>query len=110
MTPDEIRVQLSGADYMIMPSSSEGFGISYLEAIACGVPVILPKNLPIAQEKALINENNSILLEDCSFMSIAKVLSHLEEYSFNKSDVASTVSSLSWNEIAKQYFNAFNEL
>lgn len=106
-SPDEIRELLSGADYMIMPSSSEGFGLTYLEAIACGVPVILPKNLPISQEKELINERNSILLDDCSSMSIAKVLLCIEEFRFERVEVASSISSLSWNEVAKQYINAF---
>ena len=34
--PEEIRKLLAQADYMIMPSSSEGFGLTYLESMACG--------------------------------------------------------------------------
>lgn len=110
MTPDEIRKELRKADYMIMPSSSEGFGLSYLESIACGVPVILPKNLPIAQEKSLINRGNSILLDDCSAESIAKVLGRIDDFHFDREAVADTISGFSWEEIARQYVNAFKEL
>ena len=110
MNPDDIRKHLYSADYMIMPSSSEGFGLAYLEAIACGVPVILPKGLPIAQEKELINGKNSILLDDCSDKSIAKVLGRIDEYVFNHQDVASTISGLSWDDVARQYYMAFKEM
>src|SRR5205085_3283125 len=34
--PDHYRL----ADAYVMPSSGEGFGIVYLEALACGIPVI----------------------------------------------------------------------
>lgn len=110
MKPADIRRHLYEADYMIMPSSSEGFGLTYLEAIACGVPVILPKDVPIAAEKELINEKNSILLDDCSAESIAKVLGHIDDHHFEAEEVASTVAGFSWDEIARQYVKAFENM
>ncbi len=110
MRPDEIRRHLMFADYMIMPSSSEGFGLTFLESIACGVPVILPRDIPIAQERELINEKNSIMLDDCSSESIAKVLMKIEDYHFDKTEVANTISGFSWDDIAKQYMEAFESL
>lgn len=110
MNPDNIRRNLYKADYMIMPSSSEGFGLTYLEAIACGVPVILPKDIPIAQEKELVNECNSILLDDCSSESITKVLGHIDDYHFDRQSVANTISGTSWDEIVRQYISAYHEI
>ena len=110
MPPGVIRKSVLHADYMIMPSSSEGFGLTYLEAIACGVPVILPKDIPIAQEKKLINDKNSILLEDCSSEAITKVLNNIDKYSFKREAVAETIAAFSWDEIASQYINAYNKL
>lgn len=107
MHPDDIRKNLSDADYMIMPSSSEGFGLTYLEAIACGVPVILPKNLPIAQEKELINKNNSIMLDDCAVNSIARKLALIGNYHFDRKKVAETVVGYSWDDVAKRYVMEF---
>lgn len=108
--PDQIREELYKADYMIMPSSSEGFGLTFLEAIACGVPVILPRNIPIAEEKDLINEKNSILLDDCSEMSITKVLSQINKYHFEPEAVANSFNNCSWSDIARQYVIAFKNL
>ncbi len=110
MKPDDIRKYLLKADYMIMPSSSEGFGLTYLESIACGTPVILPRTIPIAEEKELINSNNSILLNDSSVESIINVLSNIDKYSFKREQVADTVGSLTWDEVAQQYFESFKML
>jgi len=37
---DELPSLYRGADVFVMPSSGEGFGIVYLESMACGTPVI----------------------------------------------------------------------
>ena len=77
--PTEIRKILAECDYLILPSSSEGFGLVYLEAIACGVPVIIPQYLPLAQEGYILNESNSNLIADSSSIAIEVVLPSLLE-------------------------------
>jgi glycosyltransferase involved in cell wall biosynthesis len=37
---DAVAPLLAGADIFLLPSASESFGLSALEALACGVPVI----------------------------------------------------------------------
>jgi N-acetyl-alpha-D-glucosaminyl L-malate synthase BshA len=37
---DDVAPLLAGADLFLLPSSTESFGLSALEALACGVPVI----------------------------------------------------------------------
>ena len=111
LKPSEIRRKYSEVDYMILPSSSEGFGLVYLEAIACGVPVILPKNLPIVQEEGMIRENlNSILLDDCSSDSIARCIISLKDLNFNRNDVAKTIVDYSWSNIADKYIKSINNI
>lgn len=112
--PADIRLALSNIDYMIMPSGTEGFGLAFLEAIACGVPVILPKNLPIVSEPDIIVPNeNAILLNDYSVKSISEVIKQLSNYSFDHKRVSQTVIQFSWNNIGKKYnesmLNLFNK-
>lgn len=109
--PSEIRKILASADYMILPSSTEGFGLVYLESIACGVPVILPKHLPIVQEIGIIKPNiNALLLEDSSSASIANLLRNLSNYSFNQTDVANSIVQFTWENIGIEYINSISKL
>jgi len=106
--PSEIRVILGNADYMILPSSSEGFGLVYIESIACGVKVILPKNLPLALESQLINKSNSILLNDSSSDSIIEVIKSLESDSANREVISNSVATLDWSSVSLKYIELFD--
>lgn len=108
--PKSLSKILQGTDYMILPSISEGFGLVYIESIACGVPIIIPKNLPLSHEIDLLNFMNSIKLEDYSIDSIAECLSQLEKWPYSKIQISKTVSHLSWPIIAKQYINLYQSL
>ena len=110
-TPKEIREILSTVDFMILPSSSEGFGLVYLESIACGVPVILPKNLPIVQEKGIIQPGvNAVLLESSSADSIAEILPKLKDLKFDHRKVAESIVDYSWDNIAKRYVESIKKI
>lgn len=110
-TPSEIREFMSFADYMILPSSTEGFGLVYLEAIACGVPVVLPKHLPIVHQKNIIQPDiNSVLIEDSSVESIARILPNLPNMHFDRNSVANSIIDYSWIGIAKQYVESIKQI
>lgn len=109
--PSEIREILANADYMILPSSTEGFGLVYLEAIACGVPVILPKHLPIMQEPGIIQpEKNALLLKDCSAEAIAELLPCLKDYYFDHKAVSESIIGYSWEDIAQEYVESIKQM
>ena len=88
---------------MILPSSSEGFGLVYLEAIACGVPVIIPQHLPLAQEGNILNEKNAIRIADSSSKAIEAILPSLQERKWDRKDVSASIISYTWDNIAKEY-------
>ena len=86
-----------------MPSTSEGFGLVFLESLACGVPVILPKDLPIVGVKDLLHETNCVLLEDNSVEAIKKVIDNILVYKFDKYHISNSVKNFQWKEKAEEY-------
>lgn len=105
----EIVKYLWQSKFFILPSTSEGFGKVYIESIASGVPVIIPKNLPIVLEDNLISPINSILLEDCYSENIYKTLKYIDfKAIFDQNIVATSITHLSWEKIAQRYLNLFN--
>jgi len=57
---DDLIAALKSSKIFVLPSTREGFGISALEALACGLPVIT-SNHPANAIRDLINENNGFL-------------------------------------------------
>ena len=108
--PVEIRELLADCDFMILPSSSEGFGLVYLEAIACGVPVIIPKDLPLALEGGILNENNAIRINGCSAEAIEEVLPSLPQREWNRKEVSQTIVSYTWDNIAREYRDIYSSI
>jgi len=102
---EELPPYYNAADLMVMPSHYESFGITALEAMACGVPVITTdvtgvSNL-IDKEHAIliISANNPIKLAE----RIAKLLCDEKEYAELSKSVEESVRDLSWDNAADQF-------
>jgi len=57
---DDLIARLKASKIFVLPSTREGFGISALEALACGLPVVTI-NHPANAIRDLMNENNGFL-------------------------------------------------
>lgn len=81
MTRDRIAEILSASDCFVLPSKLETFGVVYIEAMACGLPVIATQ---CGGPEYFVNEHNGLLIpaRDTSALSLAfkHMLSHIEEY------------------------------
>ena len=108
LTQKEANSYLWASKYFIQPSATEGFGKVYIESIGAGVPVILPKHLPIVQDKGILNDYNALLTEDESAESIYNLLVSLGDYNYDRFKLANTVNHLSWSNIASQYVKLYN--
>ncbi|HUN24288.1 MAG TPA: glycosyltransferase family 1 protein [Anaerolineales bacterium] len=66
---EELPLLYSAAEAFVYPSSFEGFGLSVLEALACGVPTITTQasSLPevVGNAALLVEPENSEALSDC---------------------------------------------
>ena len=103
LSPLNLREQLVKADFMILASEKEGFGLVFLESIACGVPVVLPKHLPICDEPDLISDANAVLLESASVDAVLAFLAELPTHCFFGTTVAESLPDGSWQEIGARY-------
>ena len=57
---DDLIARLKASKIFVLPSTREGFGITALEALACGLPVVTI-NHPANAIRDLMNENNGFL-------------------------------------------------
>lgn len=48
VTKDRVRDEMQQADVLVFPSLADGFGLSVLEAMACGIPVICSRNAGVS--------------------------------------------------------------
>ncbi len=82
MTPGELAVQFSEADFSVLSSHYETFGSVVVESLACGIPVVAT-NTGIAAE--IIGEHNGILVvpddEEALLDAIIRMLDQHAGYS-----------------------------
>jgi glycosyltransferase-like protein len=71
---DELTALYRLADVLLMPSLQEGFGISVLEAMAAGTPVIVPGEEPFTE---YLDEDSASFVDPRSVEDIARGLSTL---------------------------------
>jgi len=84
-TKSEVAKFMRNSDFFVQPSLYETFGVVYIEAMACGKPIIASQ-LPVLQE--IINKEIGILVppKDTEALvdAIDYMLDHYQEYSSEK--------------------------
>lgn len=104
---EELRSLYQQADLFIFPSREEGWGLTPLEAMACGCPVVgtnvgCMTELGINGENVLLSEPGDV---DGLSENIKKVIENsklLEKLSVNG---VKTVAELSWEKSAEKFIN-----
>ena len=77
----EIVTLLQQSDIFVLPSQSETFGVAYIEALACGLPIIAtdcggPRDIVTIENGLLIPTNNQTALEQ----AITRLSNNLNQY------------------------------
>jgi glycosyltransferase involved in cell wall biosynthesis len=95
---DEIIAQMKSAKVFVIPSTREGFGITALEALVCGIPVVTV-NHPANAIRDLITEKNGFT---CSLSEedLAETISiALQRHAEMKNDCVASASAFDWEKI-----------
>lgn len=70
----DFATQLQTADFFVLPSRSETFGLVYAEALAAGVPVVATK---CGGPEDFIDDTNGILVPVDNAVALAEAMSHM---------------------------------
>ena len=110
ITHKEVGNFLSQAHCFVLPSRYETFGIVYIEAMACGLPVIATK---CGGPEEYINSTNGLLIDVGNQEQLRKALrwmyNNVQLYDANK--IASDIESkFSERSICEQYYACYQNL
>ena len=75
---DEVHELMKNCDYLILPSTHDGFGMVVVEALAAGIPVIASDKVMSAVE-FVTNRVNGWIFQSGDKNSLSLVLSHAIE-------------------------------
>lgn len=103
--PKELPKYYNAADLMVMPSHYESFGITAVEAMACGTPVITTDVTGVSR---LIDKKHSILITSANnpirlSQHISALLCNKHEYEKVSKSVSENVRDLSWDNTATHF-------
>jgi glycosyltransferase involved in cell wall biosynthesis len=95
---DDLIAQLKSSKVFVLPSTREGFGITALEALACGLPVVTVDH-PANAVRDLISENNGYLCSLSSKDLAEKISLALQHYVTMRDACIVSAESLDWDNI-----------
>lgn len=90
---DKLPTLLSAADALVLPSASEGLANAWIEALACGTPLVIP---PIGGAREVVCDASAGRIADRTPEAIAAALRGLLADPPAQSDVAANAARFSW--------------
>ena len=111
--PEEKKFQyLTVSDIYILSSIHEGFGICFLEAMHCGLPIVATNNG--GQTDFLVDEQNALLVPIKDSDALAEKIVELIENKEKRLEMSSTnrkdIQNFYIEKITKQYVNVYKDV
>lgn len=107
---NEVINEMQKAHAFVLPSRFEAFGVVYIEALACGLPVI---GTDAGGQTSIINKQNGYIAEPENPESLTcAMLELMKNYSnFNKKEIRNAViQKYAEKTIAKEYCKQFSDI
>lgn len=106
----EVQRLLSHSDAFVLASRSETFGVAYIEAMACGLPVIATR---CGGPEEFVTEKDGLLVPVDDIDALAKAVDHMYEHhmEYDRQAIAEDCKArFSQEVIAKQLTEIFEEV
>ena len=97
---------MNAADFLCLPSHSEGLPNVLLEAFSCGLPVVASAVGGIPE---IVNENNGRLVPPGDSAALAKAITETLRMDADQDKVSTSIEVISWRENAAQLSGLFEE-
>ena len=96
------------SDLTVITSTSEGFGMPFVESFACGVPILAFEDLDA--RKDLYNEKCMMLVKERDVETLAKGIIKALNSSWDSSFIKEWAKGFSWDKIIIQYLELYENL
>jgi len=93
VTHDHLPKLLSAADAVVLPSASEGLANAWVEALACGTPIVIPD---IGGAREILKDPTAGRIVERNPVAIAVAVRELIDNLPSQESVASNASQFSW--------------
>ncbi len=110
---EKVKQAYVDADIFVLPSYSENYGITIIESLVCGCPVIISKNVNIHKE---IMDNNIGQVIDCDPKDISDAVityfNKSDDYKIkHRADIRNyALQKYDWENAIKKFSNLYEEI
>lgn len=104
---DSLPTLLCAADAMVLPSEREGLANAWIEALACGTPIIIPD---VGGAREVVNSASAGRLVARDAAAIAQGLADVLDQPASQDDVAASAARFSWDENAARLAEIYGDI
>lgn len=104
----EMSTVYSCSDYFVMPSSHEAFGLTPIEATACGIPAIM---FPVGCSEDLITPQNGVCANGMTQEDLKSAIKHAMAIKYDHDGIRlDVVKRFSLSAIARKYIGFYHRI
>jgi len=102
---EEVAKYMKSSHVFVLPTKYEAFGVVFIEALSCGIPIISTKSS--GGPDSIVNEKNGLLVEIGNVEELAKAMEHLyKNYSkYNNFEIAKEAKQKYGKESFKKVYD-----